>query len=481
MYELYPYFTNDGTVGLFSCVENDIYHSTYGALSESWSKFIIPSHFEDYLATHDEVKLLDICYGIGYNTKTALNVFVKNYFKHKKNNIELNSKQHRLTPPSIAAIDTNNAGAGEVEKFYNKDVGFFKKILQNILLRFKSASSCIVAIGVDNVQDARAEEICKNCNKILIDAVDSDNILIDISPFIIKEQKFNFGFALKKNYNNYLSTTNIKYQQINTIRKPTKKINKKFKLKEETLIIILQKLFEQNSEFFDDPNLQQILTAKKYSPFFSKYMLNFARFYQNRRYYLSKNQNKSTFLHNIYYRYLSKSYKNATDLLLNTQIELNLHKNDARTFIKTNLSKYNFIFLDAFTPAKSPTLWTVQFFKELHAALEDDGMILTYSNSAAIRNAFLQNGFYVGKIYDENLKKFTGTVAVKNEYLIEHKLSDYDLDLIGSKAGICFQDENLESDSHTIIKNREKETESSNLVSSSKIVKGYKKNHAKEL
>lgn len=85
MYELYPYFTNDGTVGLFSREDDDIYHSTYGALSESWQKFIIPSGLEEYLQTHNELKILDICYGIGYNSKTVLNVFINNATKNYKN------------------------------------------------------------------------------------------------------------------------------------------------------------------------------------------------------------------------------------------------------------------------------------------------------------------------------------------------------------------------------------------------------------
>ena len=49
MYELCPYFTNDGSVGLFSKEDDDIYHSTYGALSESWEKFIIPGRLKEYL------------------------------------------------------------------------------------------------------------------------------------------------------------------------------------------------------------------------------------------------------------------------------------------------------------------------------------------------------------------------------------------------------------------------------------------------
>lgn len=49
MYELYPYFTNDGSVGLFSPEADDIYHSTYGALTEAYEKFIIPLDLKNFL------------------------------------------------------------------------------------------------------------------------------------------------------------------------------------------------------------------------------------------------------------------------------------------------------------------------------------------------------------------------------------------------------------------------------------------------
>ena len=82
MYELYPYFTNDGSVGLFSPEADDIYHSTYGALTEAYEKFIFPAEIEKYFETHSEIKVLDICYGIGYNTKSFLNFLLeKNILK----------------------------------------------------------------------------------------------------------------------------------------------------------------------------------------------------------------------------------------------------------------------------------------------------------------------------------------------------------------------------------------------------------------
>lgn len=70
MYQLYPYYTNDGSVGLFSPDADDIYHSTYGALTEAYEKFILPANLDFYFKNYEEVKLLDICFGIGYNSKS---------------------------------------------------------------------------------------------------------------------------------------------------------------------------------------------------------------------------------------------------------------------------------------------------------------------------------------------------------------------------------------------------------------------------
>jgi len=447
MYDLYPYFTNDGSVGLFSPTDDDIYHSTYGALTESWQKFIIPSHLKEYLETHHEVKILDICYGIGYNTKTALQVFVDNFLKNEKNIKNINIKKSKNSGPltnSIEAIYTDNISSECSSDF---------SVLQN--------------------------EICSN---ILIDAVDIDKTLINLSPFIKNSVNNNYFFnkyILKK----YLKAdeTKNKLLQIKKMAKPKlKPLQKKFRIMNEIPMIILAKLFGNNLGL-SDPILMSILNSKKYTPFFSKFMLNFARFSLNRGYNYNKKSKKCAFLHNIYYRYVSKSYKIAKKVLFNTKIDLNFHVDDARRFIQSTNNTYNFIFLDAFTPAKCPVLWSLDFFNELYAKLHEDGIILTYSSSAAVRNAFLQNGFSVGKIFDKDLNKFIGTVATKNGNLIEYGLDERDLDLINSKAGICFKDKNLNLDNSEIIKNRENEILNSGLVSSTSVLKGHKNDKAESL
>lgn len=80
--------TGDGSATLFSCEFDEAYHSTRdGALQESLQKHIIPA-----LSFHNnqkEVKILDICFGLGYNTLATL-------YYIKKNN--LSTKVHIISP-----------------------------------------------------------------------------------------------------------------------------------------------------------------------------------------------------------------------------------------------------------------------------------------------------------------------------------------------------------------------------------------------
>lgn len=65
-------FTQDGSTGLYNHEVEDIYHSVFGAKSEAEDKFITPLQFSHNFLHKKEIKVLDICYGIGYNTKALL-------------------------------------------------------------------------------------------------------------------------------------------------------------------------------------------------------------------------------------------------------------------------------------------------------------------------------------------------------------------------------------------------------------------------
>lgn len=77
--------TQDGSVGLYDEGTHDIYHSVTGAATESFDKFIHATDFENFCKENNQVNILDICYGIGYNTKAAIYSALKNNTKIKMN------------------------------------------------------------------------------------------------------------------------------------------------------------------------------------------------------------------------------------------------------------------------------------------------------------------------------------------------------------------------------------------------------------
>ncbi|MEG3437995.1 MnmC family methyltransferase [Pannus brasiliensis CCIBt3594] len=69
-YHLQP--TEDGSYTFFSDEFGETYHSTSGAREEAEKKFIAVCRVADRARQFGEIKILDICYGLGYNTATAL-------------------------------------------------------------------------------------------------------------------------------------------------------------------------------------------------------------------------------------------------------------------------------------------------------------------------------------------------------------------------------------------------------------------------
>ncbi len=84
--------TDDKSVGMYDENIKDILHSKTGALREAADKFVIPAN----ILNKKNIKVLDICYGAGYNSKLLLNLA-------KENNIfidaiEINNEFIYLSP-----------------------------------------------------------------------------------------------------------------------------------------------------------------------------------------------------------------------------------------------------------------------------------------------------------------------------------------------------------------------------------------------
>lgn len=71
MKDIEIFTTQDGSIGLYDKNLDEIFHSKFGARTEAFEKFIEPC----LVYKNKPIKILDICYGIGYNTKCALENF----------------------------------------------------------------------------------------------------------------------------------------------------------------------------------------------------------------------------------------------------------------------------------------------------------------------------------------------------------------------------------------------------------------------
>lgn len=80
--------TDDGSITFFNDEFKDIYHSKTGAIEESMKKYAIPS--VEYLLEKnnikeiEEIKILDICFGLGYNSCAIIDLI-----KEKFNNVKI--------------------------------------------------------------------------------------------------------------------------------------------------------------------------------------------------------------------------------------------------------------------------------------------------------------------------------------------------------------------------------------------------------
>ena len=416
MYEFHPYFTNDGSVGLYSPVYNDIYHSATGALTEAYEKFIMPAGMPDILKK-DSIKVLDICYGIGYNSKSFLNFIFENSLKNK-NKIPKNFYNKNN---NIGAIHTNNNFLKNTNNYSTTNIDTI--YTDNIFDNFKNILSDSVWLSNIYNYTIYTNNILP---KIYIKAVDNDNVLSFLSPFI-KTGQNNFKNDMldfeHENIDKYLA----KNKQLK-IRKIPPEIN----------YLILLNLIKSNQDILNNEDFISILNDPKYSEFFDQNLRGIFNLYRNNIYKSTSAEHKSSFLHNIYYKYISNCYKNSLKAYNLLDVNFDIKNDDARKILLSDNNIYDLIFLDAFTPSKCPCLWSYEFFKELYKRLDSDGRLLTYSTSASVRSAMLAAGFFIGNIFNERENKYTGTIATKNKKLIKYPLSEFDLGLLKTKAGIFY-------------------------------------------
>lgn len=138
-----------------------------------------------------------------------------------------------------------------------------------------------------------------------------------------------------------------------------------------------------------------------------------------------------------------------------SNVKINLHVCDAREFIKSEArGKYDAVFLDPYSPSKSPELYTVDFFAKIKEFLEDYALILTYTAASPVRNAFIHAGYHVGQ--GPSFHRSGGTIASLSLDMIETPLSFSDEKMIAlSDVGVPYIDPDLSGDYDTIVNRRQ--------------------------
>lgn len=61
-------------------------------------------------------------------------------------------------------------------------------------------------------------------------------------------------------------------------------------------------------------------------------------------------------------------------------------------------NSYDIVYYDAFAPNAQPELWTVEIFKKIFDAINENGVLVTYCSKGDVRRALVAAGFKVSKI-----------------------------------------------------------------------------------
>ncbi len=67
-----PQVTKDGSYTFFSDQFQEAFHSVHGAKQEAEIKFVQPTLIKELAQTRNLIRILDICYGLGYNSAAAM-------------------------------------------------------------------------------------------------------------------------------------------------------------------------------------------------------------------------------------------------------------------------------------------------------------------------------------------------------------------------------------------------------------------------
>ncbi|SKB13993.1 conserved hypothetical protein [Planktothrix sp. PCC 11201] len=169
---------------------------------------------------------------------------------------------------------------------------------------------------------------------------------------------------------------------------------------------------------------------------------------------------------NAYPDYIQEILKElAQNHYLKTELfNANLMIGDARNTIQTVYNsgfKADAIFLDPFSPAHCPQLWTVEFLTLVGQCLKPQGDLATYSCSATARSALIQAGLQIASTSPVG-RRTPGTIASFDPRGLP-PLSPKEQEHLKTRAAVPYRDPSLSDTAEKIILRRQAEQDTCTL------------------
>ena len=133
---------------------------------------------------------------------------------------------------------------------------------------------------------------------------------------------------------------------------------------------------------------------------------------------------------------------------------LTLYFGDARSLAVQIDRKFDYIFMDGFSPDVNPELWSYDFVRVLASKLAPEGVIISYCAAQPFRGALLRAGLHIGETPPYGRKK-GGTIASFTPFFAELDARSVGI-ILHSTAGTPYRDRTLSGSAESILRNREK-------------------------
>lgn len=165
------FITKDGSATFYNEKYDDIYHSVSGAVEEAVEKFVKPTNIAK-LAMDGSIRLLDICFGLGYNAGAAIDAVIESNKDCMIEIICLESDRHilrqiRLLQPPIKHYNLIKELVESENLRYRQENISLRLVLGDARQTVKELKPCFDAVFLDPFAPKKQPELWQHeffCN-----------------------------------------------------------------------------------------------------------------------------------------------------------------------------------------------------------------------------------------------------------------------------------------------------------------------------